>query len=548
MSKPGRVLVVDDLAIWRDELVEMLGRGGYGADSASTIAEALQCLQKRFYHVLVVDMRMRDTDQSNIDGLALLHELERLGLNEATRVVMLSAFDNSRHIREAFTRYRVADFLSKADFSQQAFLQTIARVFARDVEINLALEILFPPGSQLKQAVVNLDIAGTRIRQGDALQDALAEELEDLLCRLFHESQRILVHVLPSGKSGAGVLRVQPFFPTHRVGQEVIVKFGDASQIQEEHRNFKEYVEPFVGGGRSTAIRGMRRTIHLGGIIYTFLGADSQELKDFAQFYHTASVPEVKRALDLLFGETCGIWYANRQRQLLDVRAEYQRLMNSTPADLEQLRLRQSRSGRGRHRFTFTALSTPRKFINPFLVIERATFARTTSLCITHGDLNPQNMLVSRAGYIWLIDFQETGPSHILRDLALLDAAVRFQLLSESAASLDQRYALEELLLADLEHFSEVDDLPDALPGEYQEELARAYATVVHLRRLASRLLSAQSPQGEEADDPGEYAIALFFVALQTLQFFSLAPVQREHALLSASLLAERLGLASDAS
>jgi len=547
MSKPGRVLVVDNLEIWREELVETLRREGYDADSVSTVGEALQRLQESFYHVLVVDMRMRDTDQSNIDGLALLDELKRAGLNEATRVVMLSAFGTPRHIREAFTIHRVADFLSKGDFSQEAFLQTIARVFARDVQINLALDILFPPGSQLKQAVVNLDIAGRRIRQGEPLQDVIAAELEDLLCRLFHEAQRILVHILPAGKSGAGVLRVQPFFPTQGVGQEVIVKFGDAQRIQEERHNFQEYVEPFLGGGRSTVIRGTRRTIHLGGIIYTFLGADSQELKDFAEFYHTASIPDIKKALDLLFGETCGIWYANRQRQLLDVSAEYQRMGGSTPADLEQLRIRQFRSGRERHRLTFTALSTPRKFINPLLVVERATFARTTSLCITHGDLNPGNMLVNRAGYIWLIDFQQMGPSHILRDIALLDAVVRFQLLSEDAASLDQRFALEEMLLADLEHFSDVEYLPDALPAEYPEELARAYATLVHLRRLASRLLSAQSPQGEEADDPGEYCIALFFVALQTLQFFSLAPVQREHALLSASVLAESLGLGFDA-
>jgi CheY-like chemotaxis protein len=547
MSKQGRILVVDNLAVWRDELVETLQRRGYYVDAASTIAEALQHLQESFYHILVADMRMKDTDQSNIDGLALLDELERGGLSEATRVIMLSAFGTPRHIREAFTTHRVADFLSKEDFSQEAFLQTIARVFARDVQINLALEILCPAGSQLKQAVVNLDIGGTRIRQGDPRQDLIAEELEDLLCRLFHETQRILVQVLPAGKSGAGVLRVQPFFPTQRVGQEVIVKFGDAHRIQEERRNFKEYVEPFIGGGRSTAIRGMRRTTHLGGIIYTFLGADSQELKDFAEFYHTASVPAVKRALDLLFRETCGIWYANRQLQLLDIRAEYQRMVSYPLTDLEQIRIRQFRSVRGRHRLTFTALNTQRKFINPLLVAEKATFARTTFLCTTHGDFNPQNLLVNNTGSIWLIDFQETGLSHILRDIAQLDAAVRFQLLTESAAALQQRFALEEMLLAGLKHFSEVEHLPDEIPAENQQELARAYATVVHLRRLAFRLLSTRSPQGEAPDDIGEYYIALFFAALQTLQFFSLAPVQREHALLSASLLAERLGLGSAA-
>lgn len=548
MSKQGRILIVDNLLEWREELVETLQREGYYADSASTVAEALQHLKESFYHILVTDIRMNDIDQSNIDGLTLLDELERSGLSEATQVVMLSAFGTYKHMREAFTTHRVADFLSKDDFSKEAFVQTIARVFARNVRINLALEILSPTGSSLKQAVLNLDVGGVRVQQGDPWQELIAEELEDLLRRLFHEPQGILVESLPSGKSGAGVLRVQPFYSSNKgVGQKVIVKFGDAQRIQEERRNFLEYVEPFIGGGRSTAIRDVRRTTHLGGIIYTFVGADSQELRDFGRFYHTASIPHIHEALDLLFRETCGTWYENRQRQLLDLRADYQRLVSYPPADLEQMRARQFKSVRGRQKLTFTTLSTQRKFINPLLVMERTAFARTTYMCTTHGDFNPHNLLVDGTGHVWLIDFQDTCLSHILRDVAMMDSAVRFQLLAEGAASLDQRYYLEEVLLADIKRFSQVERLSDHIPSENQEGLARAYATVVHLRRLAYRLLGGQGSPGEASDDISEYYIALFFAAINTLQFFSLAPIQREHALLSASLLAERLGLEHEA-
>src|SRR5579883_1949928 len=125
MSKQGRILIVDNLSVWCDELVETLRRGGYYADSVSTIADALDRLQASFYHVLVADIRMKDTDQSNIDGLALLAELEKSGLSEATKVIMLSAFGTLKQMRDAFTNHRVADFLSKDDFSQEAFLKSI---------------------------------------------------------------------------------------------------------------------------------------------------------------------------------------------------------------------------------------------------------------------------------------------------------------------------------------------------------------------------------------------------------------------------------------
>ena len=44
-------------------------------------------------------------------------------------------------------------------------------------------------------------------------------------------------------------------------------------------------------------------------------------------------------------------------------------------------------------------------------------------------------------------------------------------------------------------------------------------------------------------DDISEYYIALLYIALNTLCYSSLPPVQREHALLSASLLADHLAL-----
>lgn len=540
-KRQGRILIVDNLLVWREELVETLQRKGYYANSASTTVEAIRRLNENFYHVLVTSIRMNEIDERNTEGLELLGELEKSGLSEATKAIILSAFDTPDHMRLAFKDYKVVDFLSKSQFSKEAFLSCIEQAFAKEARINLGLEILSRTGSNIaKQAVLNLDIKGSRVKQGDERHDLIAEELEDLLCRLFYETKGILVRLVPAGKSGAGVLRVQPFYNNRGIGREVIVKFGDARKIQEERLRFKEYVEPFIGGGRSTAIHDMRRTTHLGGIIYTFLGTGNQELKDFADFYHSASVEQITKALDVLFQETCSTWYANRQRQLLDLKADYQRLIGYTPGELDQIRLKQFKSVRGKQKLTFTTLSSQRKFTNPLLVMAETSLARTTYTCTTHGDFNPRNLLVDSTGHVWLIDFQGTGLSHILRDIAMLDSAIRFQLLAEGAASLDERFHLEEMLLSDIQRFSQVEQLADSIQTENQE-ITKAYATVVHLRRLAYRLM-AQSQQDDTHDDISEYYIALFYTALNTLQFFSLSPAQREHALLSASLLAEHLG------
>jgi CheY-like chemotaxis protein len=539
MVRQGRILIVDNLPEWREVLVETLQQNGYYADSASSVTDALERLNETFYHIVVADIRMDEVDQSNTDGLGLLGELEKSGLSEATQVIMLTAYGTTDQMREAFTDHGVANFLSKDNFSRQVFLKSVEQVFTRDTKINFALELLFQAGSSAEQAVLDLEVDNTRIKRSTSLQSQMAIELEDLLCRLFYRTNGILVRPLTNGQSGARVLRVQPFYSNKGIGREMVVKFGDVGNIQQEYQNFKDYVEPFIGGGRNTAVQGVRRTTHLGGITYTFLGTSSDQLIDFGEFYRRSSASQITDALDQLFRETCGTWYANHKLQVLDLTADYRGLFEYTPEQLEQIRTKHLKSVRGRQKLRFTALNSERFFTNPLLVIAKSTFACKTYTCTTHGDFNPHNLLVDSEGHIWLIDFQETGPSHILRDVAMLDSAIRFQLLAGGDATLDERLYMEDALLGDIQRFSQVDQLATSI-SKGNQALEKAYAIIAHLRRLAHQLVAQN-----QDDDISEYYIALFYTALNTLQFFSLSATQREHALLSASLLADRLGLSS---
>jgi thiamine kinase-like enzyme len=161
---------------------------------------------------------------------------------------------------------------------------------------------------------------------------------------------------------------------------------------------------------------------------------------------------------------------------------------------------------------------------------------RPTYISTTHGDFNQHNLLVDTTGHTWLIDFQATGRGHILRDVAQLDSEIRFILLAPEEATLEERLQMEEALCS-IERFSQVEQLVNNFPTE-NRALAKTYATIVHLRTLAHKLV-AQNP----SDDISEYYIALFYNAVNTLRFYSLPSRQREHALLCASILADHLGL-----
>src|SRR6266568_1057171 len=170
MSKQGHVLVVDNDPFWCNALVKILKEGGFDADSVVKVDEAVEKLRAALYHILVVDVRMKDADPTNQEGIDILSKLKDLGLKEAMKVIMISAYPDTEKLRRAFRDFEVADFLFKNDFHEEECLETVRRVFAEKVKINLALDIRWQQLSGPGQAVLNLAVDGTRVQRNTPLQ------------------------------------------------------------------------------------------------------------------------------------------------------------------------------------------------------------------------------------------------------------------------------------------------------------------------------------------------------------------------------------------
>ena len=394
---------------------------------------------------------------------------------------------------------------------------------------------------QPEKAIANLKIDGKSIKGNRMLQHEILAEWQELLLHLFAEAHTIMVEPMVPGYSGAGIVTVRPFFE-QGAGQKVVVKFGDIQQMRLEHANYTKYVKPFIGAQYSTVILDSCYMDKLGGITYNFLGTNVEDMKDFGTFYYDANITQIKQSLDQLFRHACRLWYASTTAlQPLDLTAIYKQhsTSNYSLRKLESVVSKYLPTVMSQKTLTFSSLesSSTSTFTNPLYVLKNAPpFVCSSYMTTTHGDLNKRNFFVDRNGYTYLMDFGRTGPGHILQDVATLDCVIRLQLLTTEDVTLDECLRMEEALCS-INRFSELGQLLNGF-STTNPALLKAFETVVHLRTLAGWMVEKKPD-----DDMRGYFVSLLYNTLDTLSFSSSYVEQYEHALLSASLLVDRLGI-----
>jgi two-component system response regulator PilR (NtrC family) len=99
------VLVVDDEPDLRTLYELTLLREGYHIDTASTVGDALSCLQERSYSAVITDMRLPDGT-----GLDVLHWLDHAKRSE--RAIVITAYGSATNAVEAL-KAGAYDYLSK---------------------------------------------------------------------------------------------------------------------------------------------------------------------------------------------------------------------------------------------------------------------------------------------------------------------------------------------------------------------------------------------------------------------------------------------------
>jgi hypothetical protein len=506
-------------------------------NSVPTVDDFKTRIKERLYHIYILHDSV---------GVAILNYLKEEDLIDTSVVYVF----NSDELKKYRDRYKNFQPYIYKDITNQTLAGSLIADLLRGpfkaerikTNLNLEIELIVDAANKLPFAEAAWQILST-MRLDNTLKldkEALVDEFEDLLCRMFYNCESVRLELIGSGYSGASVLRVQPvrIVPEGTIkAAPSIFKFGVFEELNRECENYKLYVDGILTLGFAPRIQHHDRTIRLGGILYELVGnRDRQPFIDMSVAYHRYDIDKLSKVLRSVFHDTCDGWYkTDEEIYTVDLTVDYREKLRLN--DMPRLALRTKEMpdvvevDNDNIYFEELDIILP----NPLIALEKRVFIRDTYRCVTHGDLHVHNILLNEQGASWLIDFSETGYAHILRDVASLEASMRIYLLNNTDATLSERYDLELALLKG-ESFEDFQHLTP--PTKLSPILEKVFLCTCILRQIAAELV-----KGNPKSHLQEYYVGLFYQSLRALKYRNLSPLQLKHAFLSAALINRQLAI-----
>lgn len=156
----SKILVVDDEALVRNSLEEILRLEGYEVVSVESGDAALNQIQQESYDLILLDLKM-----PGIDGIDVLKALSRL--TPDTRVILLTGHGSLESAIDAL-RIGAQDYLLKPASSSE-ILSSVARALARKAE-----------QQHRRMLLEQLDASIQRLKESEGLDPAPVSEIQTL--------------------------------------------------------------------------------------------------------------------------------------------------------------------------------------------------------------------------------------------------------------------------------------------------------------------------------------------------------------------------------
>jgi len=479
-----RVLIVEDDLMTRQAHVDNVQRWGFESIVAEGVGDDLLqnaslLARQRRCHLALVDKQLRGSyNPGDVSGLDLIEKLK------PTVTILVTGFADYDST-EAAHQSGVFAVVAKRNGPNavKEALQKAARMWCPNVQV------LWPHNWSAQEIV-----------QAIGKENADGSEIEDIIRRLFPNAQRVSLSPLHLStiknefvdrKSSVVILA------TEDDAVPVIVKLMRKELTARETSNYQKYITGRLGEIRYASQLGSEQLWNLGGIAYALIGSENKASRTFAEYYMSCSdYSQVLAPLRDHFSTAWKVHFDRREEMRKPLFDDYfSRLIKSGggnhPSDIGSDMFLSLFANWNTYfaepMFSNLAANLPNPVLWTYEHRANSGTLRGTTQCVIHGNLRVDDLLVDELGLSWVVDFEETGFGHILRDFVSLEIDILTLTLTDQSIALRDCYEMWVLLLK-----SRQPAQPD--PCEYTHRIAKnpnllkGYEVITQLHRLAAEV------------------------------------------------------------
>lgn len=521
-QNPPRILIVENNEPTRRVYRELLTHWDYlpilaEQDGKSLLEEAQAKAREYRCQLALVDMRLLDDfDEDDKSGLELMPKLKPAGC------IMVSALGGLPDSRKAIEQGALG-FIGKSE-KPLALKEKLEKEALRLCAMKKGLQI--EPAELLER------LANTLLGSHIPLQ--YHDQIPDAFLRLFPDAKSLRVEKIGTSHISSDLLTVpRPRSVILKVyeddRQPVIVKLARVHKVTQELRKFREYIEGRLFGNFVPVLMSETVLWDIGGLKLSYVGTIDQT---FSNFFRSNRANRIRQSLTGFFKSTWKPYYDKpTEARNVSLFALYCQVWDKDWVErIHRFQAFHPEEVMGTERWAQAQAPNPMEWVKTNLLGERDVSIVDTKTAITHGDLHGDNLLVDANGNIWVVDFERTGPGHILQDFIELESDIinRLPCTDENFA------AFLSICLAACEQ-KEIKGMELTESVEAQTDMKKALLTISHLRALARECTGIL--------DARQYLLGLLFNTLfrATISTTNQRKKSQQRALMLASIICHRL-------
>ncbi len=359
------------------------------------------------------------------------------------------------------------------------------------------------------------------------------DEWEMIIRNVYRDCSRVVLDPIHGGFS-ARTFHVTSFDREGRRRLPTVLKLAGIDIIDREEKNYNMYVKNYILNN-STSIMGTYRYGDWKGLCYSFVGINGPDstVTWLTHLYKSRSSIQLTPIFDRIFTDILRPWYGQPRLETIYPFRDHNPLKTFFP---QLLKTAEDALGITSTEKTVFISELGRDIINPYWYLQnefkrRENDARLWYTCITHRDLNMQNILLDEVENIYIIDFSETQPGNAVADFARLEPILKMEMCRiENEEDMKALVEFEEGLLQPVR----LNEKPVFQYHGTDTGVAKAYEIITRLRQYADRVTLFE-------EDILPYLLAVLEWTYPVVCYGNLNIFRKRYSAISAALICEKI-------